>query len=250
MRLTKKMQLYIDEVKVKFERHALSVTIFVVILLCSIIAVPSLIVLILAKVSEQPPTMFHTTVEEGKVTQLDFSTENCPKISFFYSNPAEQDLYLQIIPDTLSKSGISLSFFSSQTSNDSNIYFNRFALCYALPGDSCTIAIPKNVFFYAVIEGDSNYDDIVDTMIFRWECLYTTNVPLITSTLLFTLSMTTIITTLVCIYTKQSIIVNVTKWIGRLHGVLTDIQVTERPSQEINLEEILTATTEHRFMSV
>ena len=234
----------------KFERNAQSIIVFVIIFVSSIIAIPSLIILILAKVSEEPAIEFHTTVEEGKVTRLDFSTENCPKISFFDPNPAEQNLYLKIIPDTLSKSGISLSFFSSQTSNDSNIYFNRFALCYAVPEHSCSIAIPKNVFFYAVIEGDSNFDDIIDTMIVRWECSYTTNAPLIASTVLFTLSMVIIITTLVCVYLKESILVNVTKWIGRLHNILTNSQVNEETPQEINLEEMLKLPTEHSFRNV
>ena len=224
----------------KFERYALSITVFAIILISSIIAIPSLIVLILAKVSEESATEFHTTVEEGKVTRLDFSTENCPRISYFYSNPAQQDLYLKIIPDTLTKSGISLSFFSSQSQNDSNIYFNRLAICYALPGYSCSIAIPKNVFFYAVIEGDSNHDDVIETMIFRWECLYSTNAPVIASTVLFTLSMATIITTLICVYFKQCILVNITKWIGRLHVTLTETQLNEKIPQVMNLEEILT----------
>ncbi|KAI6659178.1 hypothetical protein LOD99_14852 [Oopsacas minuta] len=236
----------ITEAKMNIERKILTITVYTILIICIVIAIPTVIILILAKVGEEPATVFHSTVDEGGSTRLEFTTENCPKISYFYSNPSELNLYLKIFPDTLSKAGITLSFYTSRSSNDSNIYFGRLALCYASPGSQCSLLIPKHVLFYPIVTADSNLDGDIDTIIFRWECLYTMNDPLIVTTVLFTLCLYVIFTILTFLYFRKRIIGTITNCFENIHAFIRAAQNEEKVLKtptELTIDEMFRTDT-------
>ena len=213
----------------KMGKKILTISVWVISVGCLLIAIASIIIIILAKFSEQSPIENHGSVVENGITQLQYKSSNCPRVSYFYTNPTEHTLYIRVIPDSLSVTGITLSLFMESINNKT--FHDRLASCFAIPTSQCSIQVPKNVLFYAIVEADSNMDETVDTVLFRWECLYTTNVPLITGVIFLTVSMVILISTVTCVCSKVRIVKMLTKLVGILNESLnkevnTPVQLT------------------------
>ena len=210
--------------KVGMQNRACTVCTISLIVASVIVIIPSMIILILAKVSEEQPRVFHASVQENASTLLSFDTAECPKVAYFYDNPAQQKLYLRIYTDSRAIAGLSLSFYSEEKSGR---YFGRFALCYAIPSSSCELQIPKNTHFYALVEADSDLNSEISTVIFRWECHFSTNAPLIIGSVFFGLSIGIILVIGLCWYLKSNIIQLAVSTENRLHLLLKQVGAGE-----------------------
>ena len=202
------------------------------------LAIASIVIILLAKLSEQPPSELHGSVEENKMIELEYNINNCPRVSFFYSNPSEQTLFLRVIPDSQSTVGVTLSFF--RYSIDNTTYFERITSCFATPASQCSIEIPKNRLPHAVLAADSNMDETVDTVLFRWECMYTTNVPLITGIVFLIVSVFILLTVISCF----SLRFRVLKIIAILNENLNKPEMDT--GMQMTLDEILTTEAIHQ----
>ena len=230
-----KLKTYLSQLKMKMEKNILAVAVWTVSVVCVLIVVSSTIVIILAKLSEESPTEYHGFVNENEITQLKYESANCPKISYFYRNPTENTLYLKVIPDTLSTAGVMLSLFRY---SNSSVLSGRLASCFAAPGSQCSIQIPKNVLFHAAVTADSNMDNTVDTILFRWECLYTTNVPLITATVLLTVNLSILLIVVSCVCARVRILKMLTRLVSNLNNILNEGDAIKTPVQ-LTLDDML-----------
>ena len=218
-----KIKSSVKQLKTNMAKKVLTISVWIISVVSAILVIANIIIIMLAKFSEQLPIESHGSVRENEIIQLKYRIRECPRVSYFYSSPAEHTLYLRVFPDFRSSAGVTLSFFSN--SIDNTTYYGRIASCFAKPNSHCSIEIPRNEIFYAVVSADSNMDETVDTILFRWECVYTRNVPLIAGTVFLVVNLLILLIIVFCLCFKVRILKILTKLVRILNVSLNKSKV-------------------------